>query len=83
LTKEERIYSGDKTDSSISGAGKTRQLHVKNKIRILPNTIHKSKLKMAYRPKCRPETIKLLKENIARIVSDINNSKILFDHLLE
>ena len=29
LTKEARIYSGAKTDSSISGAGKTGQLHVK------------------------------------------------------
>ena len=29
LIKEARIYSGDKTASSISGAGKTGQLHVK------------------------------------------------------
>ena len=29
LIKEERIYSGDKTVSSISGAGKTGQLHLK------------------------------------------------------
>ena len=29
LIKEARIYSGEKTDSSISGAGKTGQLHVK------------------------------------------------------
>ena len=29
LTKEERIYSGAKTASSINGAGKTGQLHVK------------------------------------------------------
>ena len=29
MTKEPRIYSGEKTDSSISGAGKTGQLHVK------------------------------------------------------
>ena len=30
LTKEARIYNGEKTASSISGAGKTRQLHVKD-----------------------------------------------------
>ena len=30
-----------KTPSSISGAGKNGQLHVKNEIRTLPNTIHK------------------------------------------
>ena len=29
LTKEGRIYSGANTASSISGAGKTGQLHVK------------------------------------------------------
>jgi len=40
-----RIYNGEKTASSISGAGKTRQLHV-NEIRTLPSTIHENKLKM-------------------------------------
>ena len=29
LTKEARIYNGEKTVSPISGAGKTEQLHVK------------------------------------------------------
>ena len=29
MTKEARIYDGEKTDSSISGAWKTGQLHVK------------------------------------------------------
>ena len=29
FTKEARIYNGAKTDSSINGAGKTGQLHVK------------------------------------------------------
>ena len=29
LTKEARTYDGAKTSSSINGAGKTRQLHVK------------------------------------------------------
>ena len=46
MTKEARIYNGEKTASSISGAGKTGQLHVKNEIRTLPNTIYKNKLKM-------------------------------------
>ena len=46
MTKGARIYNGEKTVSSISGAGKTGQLHVKNEIRTLPNTIHKNKLKM-------------------------------------
>ena len=46
-----------------------------NKIRILPNIIHKDKVKMD----SRPETIKLLEENIGRILYDINHSKILYD----
>ena len=46
LTKEARIYNGAKTALSINNAGKTGQLHVKNQIRTLPNTIHKDKLKM-------------------------------------
>jgi len=29
MTNEARIYNGEKTVSSIGGAGKTRQLHVK------------------------------------------------------
>ena len=29
MTKEARIYSGEKTAFSINGAGKTEQLHVK------------------------------------------------------
>ena len=43
--KEARIQNGEKTISSISGAGKTEQLHVKA-IRDFSNTIHKNKLKM-------------------------------------
>ena len=29
MTKEARIFSGEKTVSSVSGAGKTGQLHAK------------------------------------------------------
>ena len=46
LTKEARIHDGAKTAYSINGAGKTGQLHEKNEIRTLPNTIHKDKLKV-------------------------------------
>ena len=47
LIKEARIHNGAKTVSSINGAGKTEQLHVKkNELRTLSNTIHNDKLKM-------------------------------------
>ena len=45
-TKEERIYNGEKTVSSISGTGKTGQLHVKEQIRTFSHTTYKNKLKM-------------------------------------
>ena len=46
LKMEAKLYNGAKTASSINGAGKTGQLHEKNEIRTLPNTIHKDKLKV-------------------------------------
>ena len=46
LTKETRIYNGEKTISLASGSGKTGQPLVNNETRILSNTIHKNKLKM-------------------------------------
>ena len=45
LTKEARIYNGEKTISLTSGDGKTRH-PLKNETRTLFNTIHKNKLKM-------------------------------------
>ena len=44
LTKEARIYSGEKTISLRSGAGKTGQSL--SKTRTLSNIIHKTKLKI-------------------------------------
>ena len=46
LIKEERIYNGARTASSINGAGKTGQLHVKKmklKHFIMPYTKRNSK----------------------------------------
>ena len=45
LTKEARIYNGEKTISLTSGTGKTGQLLVKNETRTFSNTIHKNKPK--------------------------------------
>ena len=46
LTKELKIYNGEKTISLLSGAGKTGQPLEKNESRTPSKTIHKNKLKM-------------------------------------
>ena len=46
MTKEARLYNGEETVSSTSSEGKMDSYMSKNEIRILPDTIHKDKLKM-------------------------------------
>ena len=75
-TSSVRIYNGTKTISSIKDAGKTRQLQVKElKHFLTPYT--KMNSKWIEDPNVRPETIKLLEENISRTLDDINQRKIL------
>ena len=66
MTKEARIHNGEKTAYSISGAGKTGQLHLKNEIRTLLNTIPKKNSKWIRDLNVRPDTIKLSEENIGK-----------------
>ena len=46
MTKEARIYNGEKTGPSITGLGKLDSYMEKSEIRTLPNIIHKNKFKM-------------------------------------
>ena len=76
MTKEARIRSGEKIVSSVSGAGKIGQLHAKEYF-LTPYT--KLNSKWIKDLNVRPDTIKLLEENIGKTLFDVNHSRILYD----
>ena len=77
MTKETIIYNGEKTVSSINGAGKTGQLHEHSL------TLHtKINSKLVSNLKLSLDTIKFVEENTKRTLFDINLN-FFWIHLLE
>ena len=81
MTKEAKLYNGMKTLSSINDLGQTGQIHAKKRkeTRSLSWPYAKINSKWIKGLNLRPETIKLLEENIPSKLLDINLSTTLGD----
>ena len=79
MTKEAKIHNGEKTVSSINGAGKTEQPYAKewNRTTILHHT-QKSTQNGLTDLNIKPEAIELLKDNIKGKLLDISVLTMIF-----
>ena len=83
MTREARIYNGEKTVSSISSAEKTGSYMERMKLEHSLTSYRKINSKWIKVLNVRPDTIKLSEENIGTKLSGINHSNIFLIHLLE
>ena len=79
-TKEARIYNGKKTASLTSGCWENWSTTCKRmKLEHFLTPYTKINSKCINYLNIRPDTIKLLEENIGKTLSNINHSRILYD----
>ena len=79
MTKEARLYYGEKATSSINGLGKTGQLHAKESNCIIFSRYTKINSNWIKDLNVRPKTIRPLKVNVGSMLFDISLSNIFLD----